>query len=358
MHRQQITDPSTWDGTELAGDDTWCFALDEGDRAELHDALLGVQARELELAQIGREDFPLPGLAPKLGAIGRQLATGRGVAVLRGVDVERYSLDELERLYWGLCSHLGTGITQNSDATLIHYVTDGALRPNQGRRGVGNPARASLHVDLTDVASLLCVRQAPDNPPSWIASSTRVHNELLARHPEVLPVLYSGVEWDRLDEHAEGETPTTGYRVPVFSEEAGLVSCRYNRYWMAKAPQRRGEVLPEETKRALDRFDEIADEVRYELDFAPGDMQFINNYVVLHGRAAHGEVADEAAKRLLMRIWLDVDDPRPVADEAVVRYGIVRHGRLGWTADQLRSGEHLGAHARHPDGRPVVAPRP
>ncbi|MDH3683461.1 MAG: TauD/TfdA family dioxygenase [Acidimicrobiia bacterium] len=355
MYRHPNADPSAWTGADLDDDRSWCHELDDRARSEIDAALGRVQADDLDLSRIGPAEFPLPSLTPTLASIADQLARGRGFAVLRGLPVQRYELDELERIYWGLCSHLGTGITQNSDASLIHYVTDGALRPNQGRRGVGNPARASLHVDLTDVASLLCVRQAPDNPKSWVASSTRVHNELLSRHPEVLPLLYEGFEWDRLDEHGEGESPTTGYRVPVFSEAQGLVSCRYNRFWMAKAPQRRGGALHEEASRAFDIFDEIADEARFELDFGPGDIQFINNYVVLHGRDAHAEVADENAKRLLLRIWLDVDDARPVSDEAVVRYGIVRHGRLGWTVDQYRAGQHLGAHARHGDGRPVVA---
>lgn len=355
MHRHPIADPSAWTGSELGDDPSWCFELDDRARSDIEEALGRVQAAGLELSRIGPAEFAVPSLAPTLAAIGDQLARGRGFAVLRGLPVERYELAELELIYWGLCSHLGTGITQNSDASLIHYVTDGALRPNQGRRGVGNPARASLHVDLTDVASLLCVRQAPDNPRSWLASSTRVHDELSARHPELLPLLYAGFEWDRLDEHGEGETPTTGYRVPVFSEADGLVSCRYNRFWMAKAPERAGGRLSAEARRAFDAFDEIADEHRFELDFGPGDMQFINNYVVLHGREAHAEVADERAKRLLLRIWLELDDARPVSDEATVRYGIVRHGRLGWTVGQYRAGQHLGTHARHGDGRPVVA---
>ena len=153
-------------------------------------------------------------------------------AVLRGFPVEDRPLADIELAYWGLCAHLGTGMTQNSDATLIHYVTEGRLRPNQGTRGVGRPDASPLHVDLTDCVSLLCVRQAPDDPPSWLASSTRVFNELLDEHPDALPPLLDGFEWDRMGEHGPGETPTSGYLVPVFSVADGQVSCRYHRYWM------------------------------------------------------------------------------------------------------------------------------
>ena len=96
-------------------------------------------------------------------------------------------------MYWGFCSHLGTGLTQNGDATFIHYVTDGKLRPSQGRRGVGFPKESKLHIDLTDIVSLLCVQQAPDDPPSRVASSTAIYNEMLKRNPKALPRLYEGL---------------------------------------------------------------------------------------------------------------------------------------------------------------------
>lgn len=354
MSHVLVDDRSAWTGSEVSADRSWEFALDDVQRSELDTALAEVNRLGLDLATIAKSDFPLPTLGPKMDAIGRELADGRGFAVLRGLDVDRYELDDLEKIYWGLCSYLGTGVTQNSDAGLVHYVTDGVLRPNQGIRGVGSPVRSSLHVDLADCVSLLCVRQAPDNPPSWLASSTRVHNELLAAHPEVMDQLYRGFEWDRLDEEGEGETQTTGYLVPVFSEADGKVSCRYNRYWMAKAIRRTHDRLPDETWRAFNLFDETADANRFEVDIGPGDIQFVNNYVVLHGRDAHAEVPEEGRKRLLLRIWVDVGEPRPMSDEAIVRYGIIRHGALGWRVDQYREGLHHGTHARSPDGRPLV----
>jgi hypothetical protein len=41
--------------------------------------------------------------------------------------------------------------------------------------------------------------------------------------------------------------------------------------------------------------------------------------------------------------------------EAVVRYGIVRHGALGWTVGPRNAGAHQGRHPRTADGRPLVA---
>lgn len=359
VHNQEIRDRSAWRGSDLEVDRSWEHQLTDGDVAEIEAALATVKDLGLELSRISAADFALPQLSSKMDAIGTELRNGRGFAMLRGLPVERYELDDLEKIYWGLCIQLGTGMTQNSDASLIHYVTDGVLRPNQGLRGVGSPVKSSLHVDLTDCASLLCVRQAPDDPPSWVASSVQVHNDLLASHPEALPALYRGFEWDRLDEQAADESPTSGYRVPVFSTASSsdgqpLVSCRYNRYWMAKAIRRQADRLPDDVWELFNLFDQTADANRLEVTFEPGDMQFINNYTVLHGRDAHAEVPDENKKRLLMRIWVDFEEARPVVDESVVRYGIVRHGALGWTVDQYNRDEHLGRHPRLPDGRPQL----
>merc|ERR1719387_3189561 len=160
---------------------------------------------------IDAADFPLPKCADLIQKIRSGLRDGRGFAFLRGFPVADLSVEEVERMYFLFCSHLGTCVTQNSDAGLIHYVTDGKIRPNMGGRGVGNPGVVGLHVDLTDVVSLLCVRQAPDDPPSRVASSVTVYNQMLLRHPEMLPLLAEGFPWTRMGENNADEEEATPY---------------------------------------------------------------------------------------------------------------------------------------------------
>lgn len=348
-----VHDASAWSGADVLADRSWEVTLGDAHRAALVAALHEVEGRGLPLAAIGPDTFPLPALREPLAAIGEQVQRGRGFALLHGFPVEGHSLEQIEIMYWGMCRHLGMGLTQNSDATLIHYVTEGRLRPNQGTRGVGVPTESTLHVDLTDCVSLLCVRQAPDDPPSWLASSTNIFNHILEERPDLLAPLLEGFEWDRLGEHLGDESPTSGYRVPVFSVADGMVSCRYNRYWMAAAQRRKGEHNTEAQREALNLFDELAARDRLEFTFAPGDVQFANNYTVLHGRAAHESVADEDRMRLLMRIWIDFPEARPTIDDAVVRYGVVRHGNLGWTAPEVLAGRVGSPRSRRPDGATV-----
>lgn len=347
---EPITDASAWHGAGLQSDQSWEYRLEDVHLADLDRALSAVKRDGLRLAEVTRQAFPLPALAPVLSNVADDLRAGRGFALLRGFPVEAYPFEDLEILYWGLCSHIGTGLTQNSEAGFIHYVTDGARRPKQGKRGVGFPKESTLHVDLMDIVSLLCVRQAPDDPPSRVASSITVYNEILRRRPDALARLYDGFEWDRMDEHGEGEAATSGYRVPLYSQAHGVVSCRYNRNWINSAAVRKDSPLSAEDGEILDLIDEVAFETRFEFPFHAGDIQFCNNYTVLHGRAAHQVEPAEERKRVLMRIWLDMPGFRQFADEAVVRYGIGRHGQIGWSAEEMLAGGNRTARVRRDDG--------
>jgi hypothetical protein len=172
----------------------------------------------------------------------------------------------------------------------------------------------------------------------------------LAERPDDLARLHEGFEWDRMDEHGAGETATSGYRVPFFSEKDGQISCRYNRNWINNAALRKDRPVSEADAMLFDFIDGVADETRLEFPFHRGDVQFCSNYTVLHGRAAHQVVAEEEQKRVLMRIWLDMPEFRAFADEAIVRYGIGHHGQLGWTAADILSGRNETARKRRDDG--------
>ena len=341
---------SVWRGADLERDRSWEFVLNEAGRNELRAATATARKSRAGFADIDAAAFPLPRLAPVAARIGRELRDGRGFALLRGFPVEGHGLDEIETMYWGFCAHLGTAVSQNGDGGLIHYVTEGPLRPNQGTRAVGFPREAPLHVDLADAVSLLCVRQAPDNPPSRVASSMTVHNALLAERPEWMAAARRGFAWDRMEEHGAHETPSSDYRVPLFSRAGDTVSARYNRHWIESAAQRAGRRLAADEEALFDFVDGIARETCFEFAFGAGDAQFCNNYTVMHGRAAHEPEADADRRRLLMRIWFDVSAFRAFSDEAVVRYGVGRHGRLGWTADELRRGADRRPRPRRADG--------
>ena len=54
-------------------------------------------ARGLAWPDIRKEDFPLPGVSAELAQVNRDLEWGRGLVLLRGLPVERYSDDSCAR---------------------------------------------------------------------------------------------------------------------------------------------------------------------------------------------------------------------------------------------------------------------
>ena len=173
--------PSVWTRGEMERDRSWIVEFDARDLAELADATDRLAERGLGPLQFGREDFPLPNLSLKLAALLEDIEYGRGFALLRGLDVERYDIDRLSLLYWGLGAHLGQVISQNSQGDLLGRVTDmesGKFSAGgyyeAGVRGHRTNAFLPPHSDSSDVVGLLCVRPARKGGESWIASSIAV----------------------------------------------------------------------------------------------------------------------------------------------------------------------------------------
>jgi len=353
IRNEPITDRSAWRGADLLEDRSFEHELTDAHLAEL--ACAAAKVADQTVMDLDLDAFRTPALIELMSAVSDELQGGRGFSLLHGFPVTAYPLDQLEKLYWGLCGHLGTAVTQNGQAGLIHYVTDGQLRPSQGNRGVGEPRESRLHVDLTDCVSLLCVRQAPDDPASRVSSSMHLYNEILQHRPRTdLERLYAGFQWDRQGEHAAHETPTTGYRVPFFSQRDGVVSCQYNRGWILPAAKRLEMPLSEAEAELFEFVDAVNHRDCFEFPFHAGDIQFCNNYTTMHGRAAHAAVPVEERKRVLLRIWLDFPEARAFSNEALVRYGIVRHGALGWTVDDLHTGRHLQPRPRDAAGLSAI----
>ena len=71
-----ITGPSAWRGGDFRRSDAWIHTFSASELSELHRALARVHARALTLPEIGRDDFPLPTLGPRLQALRYELLHG------------------------------------------------------------------------------------------------------------------------------------------------------------------------------------------------------------------------------------------------------------------------------------------
>ena len=75
---------------------------------------------------------------------------------------------------------------------------------------------------------------------------------------------------------------------------------------------REPEMLPERLREALALYDEIAlrPQVRADFLLEPGEMMFWHNFTQLHSRTAFDDTPE--TKRLLLRLWINVENGRPM----------------------------------------------
>jgi hypothetical protein len=317
IHTTPITGPKAWRGADLAADTSWIVTLTDAEIADLDRALTVARASGRALAAIDRSTFPLTVLPAKLEQALAEMRDGRGFLVVRGVPVERYSDDDVGLIFWGLGRYLGAPLYQNPRGDLLGHVYDhGRTYGNIDVRGYETNAYLPYHTDAGDMVGLLCLRRSLEGGLSSIVSSVTVHNEILAAHPEYLGLLYNGFYYIRR-EAALTERGVSDRPIPVFGYRDGMVSCRYIRNQINAGAVKREVPLTTFEKAALDHLDEQTRraDLRLDMDLQAGDIQFINNYTILHSRTGFVDGPEPHQKRLMLRLWLKFPTVWPLSAE-------------------------------------------
>ncbi|MFM1813389.1 MAG: hypothetical protein RLZ98_84, partial [Pseudomonadota bacterium] len=65
-------------------------------------------------------------------------------------------------------------------------------------------------------------------------------------------------------------------------------------------------------REALKLYRELAHELAADIPFEVGDIQFLNNFVMLHTRRGYEDWPEPERKRHLMRLWLSDPENRPI----------------------------------------------
>ncbi len=326
-----LHDASSWTGQSLReGPQDWIWQLDPPALAEIDAALMAAKASGKPVESITCDDFALPLLAAEFASLTHELEHGRGFAQIRGLNPARYGADDLALIFWGVSARLGKAISQNARGDVLGLVRDEGRDMADGRsRLYQTSLRQRFHTDIgADVVGLCCVRPAREGGVSLIASATAIHNELLRRYPCLVGVLYGRFHLDWRGEQPAGEKPW--YSEPVYVWHDGQLSCRFSASLIESAQQHSGEVLTAVQREALQRVEELAEELCIQVAFEPGDMQFISNYRVLHDRTAFIDDPDPERRRLLYRVWLTLPSARALPEAWAggrARSGIARQQR-------------------------------
>lgn len=327
---QPVLGPKAWRGEELKRDLSWIEMLSDAEIAELDRAVATAKATGKPLEEIGRKDFPLPTLAPRLAGILDEIYGGRGFVVLRGLPVQRYSDEDTGLIFWGIGRYLGSPLYQNPKGDLLGHVFHDTTRKygDPDVRGYISNAYLPYHTDGCDLVGLLSLRQGIEGGLSSLVSSVTVYNEILANHPEYLGLLYNGFYYIRREEVFTG-TGISDKPIPVFGASEGMISCRYLRRQIDAGAERRGVPHSPFERAALDYVDELTEraDIRLDMDLIPGDMQLCNNYTILHSRTSFKDGPEPHQKRHLLRLWLKFPTPWPIGPHFPEHKGYAMAGK-------------------------------
>ena len=341
MRPMAVGERMAWTAASLAADRGWTFTLDDRARRDLIGAVRRVADPDRPLFDYTHEEFDLGAALPVLRAAFAEQRDGTGVALVRGLPREGVTAEEFRLLTWAIGLHFGVARPQGKASQYLSAVRDeGTDYRSPTGRGYSSNAALDFHVDGCDVVALACYNVARSGGQSLFTSSVSAHNVLLAERPDLLALLYEPLCYSRQGEQAPGEGPFL--RCPVYGVEGGLLFGRWNRNRVESAQRLEGvPPLTPEQREALDALDALLRraDLMAEMWLAPGDLQLMNNHVVLHSRTRFEDWEEPARKRLLWRLWLAPPDSRRLPEPWVepfksVEPGTVRGGIRGWQWDE------------------------
>lgn len=301
-----LATPDAWAGPDLARSEAWRHVLSAAEIEELLAARDHARATGKPMLDWTRADFPLPMLAATVQSWLAELDRGRGFILIRGFPVGAHDEPTCAEVYWGLGLHMGRAISQNTDGDLIGHIRDTGADPNQyGVRLYKTRAEQDFHTDGADIIGLFCLKTAKRGGVSRIVSSPAIVNRMLAERPDLAPVLFKPFPFDTQGQHKPGGQPW--FDLPLVRMIEGRLRMFFIPWYIRESQQH--PECPRLTTAQLEAVEFIErtanDPALYlDMDFQPGDMQFLKNASILHKRTAYEDWPEPDRKRHLLRLWL------------------------------------------------------
>ena len=336
---------AAWTVADLNNDPSWIVELDEQARADL---IAGVRAGAdpaKSLFDYRRSDFALGSAAASLHKAMKEARDGTGFVLVRGLPRDGVTQAEFELLTWALGLHTGVARPQGKASQYLSAVRDSGTVYRSGKgRGYSSNSDLDFHVDSGDVVLLTCYNVAKSGGMSMVTSSVAARETIQAERPDLADVLRQPFWFSRQQEEAPDETPA--YPNPVFDWKDGLWFGKWNRNRLRSALAIEGvPPLTDIQQQALDYLDAVLrrPDLMFAMDLRPGDMQIMNNHVILHSRTEFQDHDDPALKRSLFRLWLATPDGVDLPESwrpafRSVKAGSVRGGIRGLAYDDVRAG--------------------
>ncbi|AWB34959.1 TauD/TfdA family dioxygenase [Orrella marina] len=238
---------------------------------------------------------------------GKQVLEGLGFVLFRDFPLDGLSERESAYGYAAVGRYFGRLQAQNPKGDVIGKVMNMAKdwKSDPTVRGYQTSMHMDFHSDSCDCVALLCVNPAKSGGLSAIVSSVSIYNHMREHSPDLLKVLCRPFSYDRRGEEKDGVSPF--YETALFHQHDGEIFNRYCREYIESA-QRFPEVprLTKEQIEAMDEFDRLCHSADFilHMNFRRGDIQFLNNHVILHSRTAFEDFEEMDRRRLLWRLYV------------------------------------------------------
>jgi hypothetical protein len=311
-----VSGPAAWRGDVLKAGTEWIYQLNETEIAELVEVGQRFLADNPDLRSVVAEDYPIPANANHIAECAKQMDAGRGFILVRGLKTEEYGDVLSGAIFYVIGLHLGQPMEQNALGDVVDHVVATSNKTMADPDALPSRVRDRLpfHSDSSDVVALMCLRGAKAGGSSSLVSGATIYNEVLERRPELAPLLLEPFyfDWYRQDHDA----PAMTYTSPICSYVDGIFSMYAGSSMIFSAQEYPG--VPQLTQDQIDAInlcDEISQEPGFaiDMDFQPGDIQWLLNYAALHSRTEYDDFPEPERRRHLLRLWLKRDVKRPLA---------------------------------------------
>lgn len=335
----QITTPAAWTSASIGGKAGLTHHLTPAQIAAFDQVL--ARTRHLKPQQTTKADFDHPEITALMAWLDKEIRHGRGAVLLAGLTRQTHSEEDMERIYWGIGTCLGEPAVQSSAGERLGHVRH--VKDDPVARGYRSNDELIPHTDPHRIVGLMCLQRSETGGFSRLVSALAIHNAIQASRPNLLEPLYEGYHF-AIAEAQFSDKPVTDFKIPVFCCIDGQVSCGYVRYFMEAAAKLRGETLSPTFIEAIDYFDRLAesDDLRVKFLLEPGEMLIWHNFQMLHARDAYQDSPEHT--RHLLRLWLKVENDRPIAEEILQRakiYERIHREKLGRVPDSMKADSAL-----------------
>jgi len=314
MLTEAVPDHRAWRGSSLAPDRYLVRIPDEG-VAEMESVLAELRRAPVPTLLLLPEHFALDACARWMKDVRDRLDEGPGFVVLDRLPLDRMSRQEAVDLYWLLGNLLEPPVAQEWKGTVIYDVRHDGAAYTAETRGALTPEGLEMHNDSSmgeappNYVSLMCLATARSGGMSIVSSALAAHNYFLRERPELLRRLYEPFYRDH-QEYQAADAAATNFR-PVFAWD-GQLRTRFNARHTFRGYEKTGRVLDEAGAEAVTLMENFLADPGNRLDLwlEPGQIQMLNNRVIVHGRTPYEDHDEPDRRRHLVRLWLRAGDRR------------------------------------------------